>query len=181
VAKPAKARRATKPAKTSARVAKKPTKLGKAKAAKARPAKAAKAGARVAKKAAKAKAPASKTALKAKAPKLSPVRRRDASGHLDPKYAAELRAQSGPRHEGEDRAFLGKRGKRNKDPLAEELGEEFVETVTSGEDEGTELRDRKVVEELGGPFTVTSSNTEFGRGIDRSNPKGSTREPFPKS
>ena len=68
-----------------------------------------------------------------------------------------------------------------KDALSSELGEEFVETVTSGEDEGNELRDERVTEELGGPFTVTTGGTEFADGVDPSNPRRATREPFPRT
>jgi hypothetical protein len=100
------------------------------------------------------------------------VKRRDATGHLDPKYAADLRALESPKDD--DRAFAS-------DALSRELGEEFVETVTSGEDEGNELRDKRTTEELGGPFTVSSGGTEFASGVDPSNPKTSTREPFPRT
>jgi hypothetical protein len=106
-------------------------------------------------------------------PATATVRRRDGTGHLDPKYAAELRALV-DRPKDDDRAFPS-------DALSQELGEEFVETVTSGEDEGTEIRDKRVTEELGGPFTVTSGGTEFASGVDPSNPKRSTREPFPRT
>jgi hypothetical protein len=108
------------------------------------------------------------------AAKPTAVKRRDGAGHLDPKYAAELRALSNENPKDDNRAFGG-------DALSEELGEEFVETVTSGEDEGTEVRDQRVTEELGGPFTVTSGGTEFARDVDGSNPKGATREPFPRT
>ena len=41
----------------------------------------------------------------------------------------------------------------HEDALAEELGAEFVETVTSGgADHGVELRDAWFDEEIGGPF-----------------------------
>jgi hypothetical protein len=103
------------------------------------------------------------------------MKRRDATGHLDPAYAADLRARIEEGHpKDDDRGFA-------KDALSDELGEEFVETVTSGEDEGTEIRDQDVTEELGGPFTVTTGGTEFARDVDESNPKGATREPFPRS
>jgi len=108
------------------------------------------------------------------------VRRRDSAGNIDPHYAAELLAQSGIRQGSSDSdAFLA--SSRSNDPLAEELGEEFVETVTSGEDEGQNARNEQFTEERGGPFVVTPSGTEFADGIDASNPKGSTREPFPRS
>jgi hypothetical protein len=173
--------------KAAGKVAKrvKPAK-GRAKAPKAKPKAKAKARApkkhaapkkRVAAKAAPKKAAPKKAAPIAKA-KRSPsppaLKRRDGSGHLDPKYAADLRARSRNKTKDDNRAFGG-------DALSEELGEEFVETVTSGEDEGNEVRDQRVTEELGGPFTVTTGGSEFGNDVDGSNPKGATREPFPRT
>ncbi len=102
------------------------------------------------------------------------VKRRDGTGHLDPAYEADLRARIEAEPKDDDRAFGG-------DALGNELGEEFVETVTSGEDEGTEIRDQNVTEELGGPFTVTSAGTEFAGDVDESNPEEATREPFPRT
>jgi hypothetical protein len=102
------------------------------------------------------------------------IKRRDGAGHLDPKYAADLRALVQGRPKDDEQAF-------GADALSQELGEEFVETVTSGEDEGTEIRDERVTEELGGPFTVTTGGTEFANGVDGSNPKRATREPFPRT
>jgi hypothetical protein len=136
---------------------------------------------------AKAKAPKKALAkAKAKAPakaKAKPVARRDATGHLNPKYAADLRAKS--RESAEDtndtRAFLKKGRSRTKDSLGEELGEDAVRTMTSGEDQSDQLQDLEVEEELGGPFVTTSGGTEFARGTDRSNPRRATREPFPKT
>jgi hypothetical protein len=106
--------------------------------------------------------------------------RRDATGHLDPKYAADLRArslESAPR-DGEV-AFVARA--KSADPLVEALGEEFVAAATSGEEGSLEDLNRGVPEELGGPFVVTRARTEFARGTDRSNPKDATREPFPKT
>jgi len=105
-----------------------------------------------------------------------PVVRRDAVGHLNPKYAADLMAESGRRDEGEE-AFVS--GHHSRDDLAENLGEEFVSTVTSGEDEGEDVLDQVVPEEGGGPFVESNAETEFADGIDPSNPKGAKREPFP--
>jgi hypothetical protein len=120
--------------------------------------------------------PAPKQAKKAAAKEA--VQRQDRAGHLAPKYAKDLRrlskASAAPM---EPRSFVN-RG-RSMDPLAEELAEEFVETVTSGEDEGTELRDGFTEEEVGGPFVSTPARREFAHGTDASNPKGSKREPFP--
>jgi hypothetical protein len=107
----------------------------------------------------------------------TPAFRREHGGHLDPKYARDLLAQSGGRPR-EGRDFL--EGRR-RDDLAEGLGEEFVEEVTSGENEGADLQDRELSEERGGPFVVTTGATEFADGTDASNPKGSKREPFPRT
>jgi hypothetical protein len=105
------------------------------------------------------------------------IQRRDATGHLDPKYAADLRARSlaSASHDA-DVAFLARA--RSLDPLAEALGEEFIEAATTGEDAGDALN-QNVPEELGGPFVVTKARTESAQGFDRSNPEGATREPFP--
>jgi|SRR5882672_4293989 len=111
-------------------------------------------------------------------PAAKPVRRFKRAGHLDPKYARDLLAQSGGPPE-EERTFLD--GMRTKDDLAEGLGEEFVEEVTSGENEGADLQDQEVTEERGGPFVVTTGETEFADGTDASNPKDAKREPFPRS
>jgi hypothetical protein len=105
------------------------------------------------------------------------VRRFDRPGHLDPKYAADLRRQSGV-EEKDPRAFLD--GPRSpNDDLAEERGEEVVEKATTGEDAGEESLDQVVPEEDGGPFVETSGTQEFAEGADLSNPKGAFREPFP--
>jgi hypothetical protein len=133
----------------------------------------------------KRKAPARKktkkpAAKKTSAPTRKPRVRRDATGHLDPEYARDLRRRSRENVEhDDDRGFLV--GKRSDDALAQELGTEFVETVTSGEDAGVELRDELVTEEEGGPFVTTTIGQEFADDPDESNPVGATREPFPKS
>jgi hypothetical protein len=120
-----------------------------------------------------------KAAPKRAAAKATPiVRRRDATGHLDPRYANELRALGG--HDRDDESAFVRRP-RSKDDLAEELGEEFVLTATTGEDEGEEVANQSVPEELGGPFVVTDAQTEFAGGTDASNPRGAKREPFPRT
>ena len=53
--------------------------------------------------------------------------------------------------------------------------------MTSGEDQSDQLQNLQVDEENGGPFVTTSARQEFARGTDRSNPRKSTREPFPKT
>jgi hypothetical protein len=125
-----------------------------------------------------ARAAQASAAKRAKARAKPLVRREDHAGHLDPKYAAELRRQSG-RAEPEPSSFLDK--PRSKDDLVEELGEEFVGQATSGEYAGEDLQDQQVPEERGGPFVETAAGTEFAEGTDPSNPKGATREPFPRT
>jgi hypothetical protein len=68
-----------------------------------------------------------------------------------------------------------------KDDLAEELGEEFVLTATSGEQAAEDIRNEDVPEELGGPFIETSARTEFGYGTDASNPEDAEPAAFPTS
>ena len=105
------------------------------------------------------------------------IQRRDGSGHLDPSYRAKLLAESGSSHEvGDDRAFINTAHSR--DALAEGLGEEFVETATSGQDEGEEIQDQIVTEESGGPFVETDGGTEFAHGTDacsRRDARGGTK------
>ncbi len=106
--------------------------------------------------------------------------RRDATGHLNPAYAADLlthsREMAEPR---DDRAFLPSAIRR--DALAEELGESFLRTATGGEEDEEETLDDVVPEEMGGPFVVTTGATEFAHDTDESNPADATREPFPKT
>ena len=84
---------------------------------------------------------------------------------------------SGMKNDGE-RDFLDD----HEDALADELGAEFVETVTSGgADHGVELRDMFLEEEIGGPFITTTAGQEFADDVDASNPLYSRREPFPKT
>ena len=47
------------------------------------------------------------------------------------------------------------------DDLAEELGEEFVESVTSGEQAADDIRDEEVPEDSGGPFVERTRRSEF--------------------
>jgi hypothetical protein len=131
--------------------------------------------------------PAARTATKAKAKPAAkpatngPTSRRDATGHLNPQYAADLRARSRESAEdlGNDNAFLRK--SRAHDTLAEELAEDAVTTMTSGEDQSDRMQDLEVEEENGGPFVTTSGREEFAGGTDKSNPFDATREPFPTS
>jgi hypothetical protein len=104
------------------------------------------------------------------------LRRRDGAGHLDPKYAADLRRASG-RRETPGVGFLEQ--SRSSDDLAEAFGEQFVEAATTGEDAAEKALDEEVPEEIGGPFVRSSAGTEFAEGTDKSNPRGAKREPFP--
>jgi hypothetical protein len=68
---------------------------------------------------------------------------------------------------------------RAQDDLAEEVAEDFVESATSGEEAGEDIRDAEVPEETGGPFVPTDAATEFARGTDPSNPTGAEPAAFP--
>ena len=140
---------------------------------KRKPALAAKSSPRPAAKKASARAPS--------AAKTNGIRRRDRAGHLEPHYAADLLAKGREGHDADDGqpAFL--RGTHSGDGLAEELGEEAVETMNSGENESGETREQFVDEEIGGPFVESSAKREFADGNDASNPDDATREPFPKT
>lgn len=107
------------------------------------------------------------------------VRRRDGGGHLDWRYAATLREKSREgRVDDSGQAFIGARAK---DALAEEMGETWVATATSGEDESQDVYSQNVPEDEGGPFVPTTAGQEFAEGTDASNPKGAKREPFPRT
>jgi protein-disulfide isomerase len=113
-------------------------------------------------------------------PAKKPVRRRDATGHLDPRYQALLLKQSGRSGDADQtRAFFARA--RSADDLAERLGEEAVEAATGGGEEAEDRFDEVVPEENGGPFVETSSEVEFAAGTDASNIAGAKREPFPKT
>ncbi len=105
------------------------------------------------------------------------AKRRDATGHLDADYERHVR--SGTRAPDDGRAFL--HGFRTGDPLAEELGEAFLESATSGEESEPERRDQVLVEEVGGPFVRTRASREFAYDFDESNIAEATREPLPKT
>ncbi len=104
---------------------------------------------------------------------------RDGAGHLSASVAADLLARS--KDEGappaDERAYL--RGAHSEDPMAERLGESFVEAATSGEDASDGALAEIDVEESGGPFVETTSETEVADDTDASNPTEATREPFP--
>lgn len=113
-----------------------------------------------------------------------PIKRRDGAGHIDPQYARELLAKARETQSDADdpenaHAFL--KGARARDPLAEEMGENFVTAVTSGEESEEERRDRILPEEMGGPFVVTTAGEEFAAGTDESNIAEALREPLPRT
>lgn len=158
--------------------AKKVTKAKKATAARKRAPPVARAKPKKRSVAAKKKQAPAKRKKAVPAPKAKPFGRRTGAGHIDPKYGAELLARSGPPAD-EGQSFLT--GPRSGDDLAEELGEGFVESATTGEYEGEETHEQVVDEESGGPFVETSGATEFAGGTDASNPIDAKREPFPKT
>jgi hypothetical protein len=115
----------------------------------------------------------------------SPLHRRDATGHINPTYARELLAKARENRNEDDgpdsaRAFLLD-GSRSDDPLAEELGEAFVEAVTSGEESEAGRRDQVTEDEYGGPFVYTSGREEYALDLDESNIAEATREPLPRT
>jgi hypothetical protein len=110
----------------------------------------------------------------------SAPRRYDGSGHINPEHAAQLLEIARETRESPDpKGFVGAQG--SDDDLAEELGEEAVIAMTSGQDDISEERDALQEEEIGGPFVETSAAREFAPGTDESNIPGATREPFPKT
>ena len=108
------------------------------------------------------------------------VDHRNGAGHLEPVYEAALRGRVRDRVQVvAERAFVS--GTSSSDPSAEESGEDFVTTVTSGQDAGESGLDEESIEEGGGPFVETNARDEFAYDADESNPIGATREPFPTS
>ena len=107
------------------------------------------------------------------------VTRRDATGHLDPEYQRKLlQGSSAHRRRNEvSRAFLD----GEPEELAEELGEAFLQAVTSGEDAEFERREQVTPEESGGPFVPSSAGQEFAGGTDESNIAEATREALPRT
>jgi hypothetical protein len=113
----------------------------------------------------KARRPAAKPAAK-RAKRLAPALR-----HIV--ESDEPRERVG---DADDRAFVGTDTAVDE---AQELGEEFVRSVTSGEEAESEMEEEEATEEQGGPFVVTSASTEYGFGTDESNPADAEKAPFP--
>ena len=114
----------------------------------------------------------------------TPMRRRDATGHIDPQYARELLAKARETRNEDDgpdstRAFIN--GNSSDDELAKELGEAFVEAITSGEESEAGRRDQVTPDEYGGPFVYTSGREEYALDTDESNIAEATREPLPRT
>jgi hypothetical protein len=110
----------------------------------------------------------------------SPAPRRDATGHVKARYAADPPARNRARAEPLDPEAFTDEAIRD-DSLAEQLGEQFVRSATSGEDETQDILDAESAEERGGPFIESTSAQEFAYDTDGSNPEDATREPFPRS
>ena len=113
----------------------------------------------------------------------TPIKRRDATGHIDPRYARELLEKSRESRNDDNspdsnRAFIA--GGRSDDAVAEEFGEAFLEAATSGED-SDDRRDEVTTEETGGPFVYTSGREEYALEPDESNILEATREPLPRT
>jgi hypothetical protein len=104
--------------------------------------------------------------------------RRDATGHDGAENERKRRPKWRSPHD-YDLGFLS--GFRTGEPLAEELGEAFLESATSGEESEPERRERVFVEEEGGPFVRTRASQEFAYDFDESNIAEATREPLPKT
>ncbi len=109
------------------------------------------------------------------------IPRFDRPGHLNPEYEALLLREGGYSGGRDDTpAFLSSRS-RTGEPLAEALGEEFVDSATHGHNEEDEVFEQLVPEEEGGPFVETPSKTQFANDAEAPNVPGATREPFPKT
>lgn len=110
-----------------------------------------------------------------------PIKRRDATGHLNPQYERELLEESRENQsdDGSADAFIHR--PRTSEPLGEELGEAYIEAATTGEEAEVDRQNQVVPEESGGPFVQSNAAEEFAAGTDASNIAEATREPFPKT
>jgi hypothetical protein len=90
----------------------------------------------------------------------APIKHRDATGHLQPLYATALRERSGEHTaEPDPRGFIGRAG--HTDDLAEQWGEQFVATATSGDEGREESSGQLLLDELGGLFVETRVAMDF--------------------
>lgn len=113
-----------------------------------------------------------------------PIKRREAGGRIDPRYARDLLAKARETRNSDDspeagHAFLKRAS--STEALAEEMGEAFIEAATSGEESEAYRHEEITLEENGGPFIETSGNEEFAVGTDESNIPTATREPLPRT
>lgn len=130
----------------------------------------------------------------ARADRTEPSARTDDPAHADPAATRTPTARAhgrgfyaeARRHAARDddaHAFVpdpAERGEPN-DDLAEELGEDFLTSATSGEEAHMETLDEPVPEEEGGPFLEVDGAREFASGSDPSNPRDAEPEPFPRA
>jgi hypothetical protein len=65
------------------------------------------------------------------------------------------------------------------DEFAESMAEQFLESATSGEDQGDAALNAAQEEEDGGPFVSSSGEAEFALEPDASNPPDAQPENFP--
>ncbi len=132
------------------------------------------------------KAPARKTAKSRAAAPSPPARKPPAPAPAAARRGTPARERRDPLPEGErqlsdpieaaeedvralpEKALFDRDDSGRDDDLAEMLGEEFVRSVTSGEEQGVELRDEAVPEEEGGPFVESSGQKEFANTEDDS-------------
>ncbi|HEX3696133.1 MAG TPA: hypothetical protein VH374_12185 [Polyangia bacterium] len=70
---------------------------------------------------------------------------------------------------------------RAPDDLAEEMGEEFVQSVTGGDTPAEDALNADVAEDIGGPFVETHASEELAPGTDGSNPVDAEAEPLPRA
>jgi hypothetical protein len=92
--------------------------------------------------------------------------------------SADVGAREKPPGRPEQRRAFFSDARHTTDALAEELGESFVLSATSGED-SEEYFERERPEEEGGPFLETTARTEFAYGTDESNPEDAEPAPWP--
>ena len=109
-----------------------------------------------------------------------PFRRRDPTRHLEPHYAAHLRARSRWDSPPADApAFID--GPLSHDDAAELFGAGFVTAATSGDDLLGWSFDAATDEERGGPYVVTTGDVELAVDADAPRPNASEPEPSPAS
>jgi hypothetical protein len=68
---------------------------------------------------------------------------------------------------------------KTSDPLAEQLGEEYVTSATSAEEAAEDDVNQLLPEEIGGPFLEEPAELQFARTSDATNPLNGDKEPFP--